>query len=119
VSTRPTGSARFAEQVVHQLPVVHAALPPTAAAVGLVACSTSSEGTVMAKTDQGAYDYACQVGGSVTGPVAVPVWGSCSGSRCWRLIVRDSDGDTAQACVSSAEYDRIRPGAFWHGRTDQ
>ena len=89
------------------------------AAVGLTACSASSEGTVMAKTDQGAYDYACQVGGSVTGPVAVPVWGSCSVPECWRLIIRDSDGDTAQACVSRAEYDRIRPGAFWHGRTDQ
>ena len=85
----------------------------------LIACGTSSEGAVVAKTDQAVYDYACRVGGSVTGPVAVPVWGACSVPECWRLIIRNSDGDTAQACVSRAEYDRIRPGAFWHGRTDR
>ena len=63
-----------------------------AAAFVLVACGGSSEGTVVAKTGQGAYDYACQAGGSVTGPVAVPVWGACSVPECWQLVVRDSDG---------------------------
>ena len=42
----------------------------------------------MAKTDQGVYDYACQAGATVTGPVAVPVWGACSVPECWRLVVR-------------------------------
>jgi hypothetical protein len=55
----------------------------------------------------------------VTGPVAVPVWGACSVPRCWRLVVRDSDGTTSTLCVSREVYDRTRPGAFWHGRTDQ
>ena len=47
----------------------------TAAAFVLLACGGTSEGTVVAKADQADYDYACQAGGSVTGPVAVPVWG--------------------------------------------
>jgi hypothetical protein len=47
----------------------------TAAAFVLVACGGTGEGTVVAKADQADYDYACQAGGSVTGPVAVPAWG--------------------------------------------
>jgi hypothetical protein len=54
----------------------------------LIACGTSSEGTVVAKADQGVYDYACQAGGTVTGPVAVPSWGTCSVPKCWRLVVQ-------------------------------
>lgn len=38
----------------------------------LISCGTSSEGTVVAKADQGVYDYACQAGGTVTDPVGVP-----------------------------------------------
>jgi hypothetical protein len=78
----------------------------------------SSEGTVVAKTEDGTYDYACQVGGTVTGPVAMPVWATCSAPGCWRLVVRDNDGDTSEPCVSRAEYDRTRVGEFRHGRTD-
>jgi hypothetical protein len=85
----------------------------------LIACGTSSEGTVVAKTDQAVYDYACRVGGSVTGPVAVPVWGACSVPECWRLVVRDIDGNTFAPCVSREEYDRTQLGAYWHGRTDR
>jgi hypothetical protein len=90
-----------------------------AAVFALVACGGSSEGTVIAKADQGAYDYACQAGGTVTGPVAVPAWGACSVPECWRLVVRDSDGNTSEPCVSREEYDRIPLGAFWHERTDR
>jgi hypothetical protein len=90
-----------------------------AAVFTLVACGSGGEGTVVAKAGQGSYDYACEVGGSVTGPVAVPVWGACSTPECWRLVVRDSDGNTSQPCVSREEYDRTPPGAFWHGRTDR
>lgn len=90
-----------------------------AAAFALVACGGTSEGTVMAKAHQGAYDYACRAGGSVTGPVAVPVWGACAVPECWRLVVRNSDGNTSEPCVSREEYDRTRLGAFWHGRTDR
>ena len=90
-----------------------------AAVLALVAWSGSSEGTVVAKTDQGDYDYACQMGGTVTGPVAVPAWGACSTPECWRLVVRDSDGSTFEPCVSRDEYDRTRVGAFWAGRTDR
>jgi hypothetical protein len=85
----------------------------------LIACGTSSEGTVVAKADQGVYDYACQAGGTVTGPVAVPSWGTCSVPKCWRLVVRDNDGNTSKPCVSREEYDRTQLGAFWHGRTDR
>jgi hypothetical protein len=96
------------------------ALVTGAAAVSaLVACGGSSEGTVVAKTDQGMYDIGCQAGGTMTGPVAVPVWGVCSAPACWRLVVRDSDGNTAEPCVSREEYDRTRLGAFWHERTDE
>ena len=42
----------------------------------------------------------------------------CAVPECWRLVVRSSDGDTFEACVSHEEYDRSRPGEFWHGRTD-
>jgi hypothetical protein len=89
------------------------------AVLALVACGGSSEGTVVAKTDHGAYDYGCQMGGTVTGPVAVPAWGACSVPECWRLVVRDSDGNMFEPCVSREEYDRTRPGEFWHGRTDR
>jgi hypothetical protein len=91
-----------------------------AAAFALVAFGgSSSEGTVVAKADRGAYDYGCQMGGTVTGPVAVPAWGACSVPECWRLVVRDSDGNMSEPCVSREEYDRTRPGEFWHGRTDR
>jgi hypothetical protein len=90
-----------------------------AAAFALVAAGGSSEGTVVAKSHQDAYDYACRAGGTVTGPVAVPAWGACSVPRCWRLVVRDNDGDTSQPCVSREEYDRTQPGVFWHGPTDR
>ena len=43
-----------------------------AAVCTLVACGSSSEGTVVAKSGQASYDHACQAGGTVTGPVAVP-----------------------------------------------
>jgi hypothetical protein len=89
----------------------------TVGAFSLVACG-STEGTVVAKTDQGVYDYSCQAGGTMTGPVAAPAWGSCSAPRCWLLVVRDSAGDTSEPCVSRDEYDRTRLGEFWHGRTD-
>jgi hypothetical protein len=90
-----------------------------AVVVALVAFGGGSEGTVVAKADEGAYDYACQAGGTVTGPVAVPAWGACSVPECWRLVVRDSDGKTSEPCVSREEYDRTRLGAFWHERTDR
>jgi hypothetical protein len=90
-----------------------------AAMFTLVAFSGGTEGTVVAKSDQGSYDYPCQAGGTVTGPVAVPAWGACSVPECWRLVVRDSDGNTSEPCVSREEYDRTHLGAFWRGRTDR
>jgi hypothetical protein len=93
-------------------------LSGAAAAIALVACGGGSEGTVVAKADQGEYDYACQAGGIVTSPVSAPAWGACSDPECWRLVVRDNDGNTSRPCVSRAEYDRTPLGAFWHGRTD-
>jgi hypothetical protein len=94
-------------------------LTGSAAAVALVACVSSSEGTVVAKADQGAYDHSCRAGGTMSGPVAVPVWGACSVPECWRLVVRDSNGDTSEPCVSREEYDRTQEGVFRHGRTDR
>jgi hypothetical protein len=89
------------------------------AVLTLAACGAGGEGTVVAKTERAVYDYSCQAGGSVTGPVAVPAWGTCSVPECWLLVVRDRDGTTSEPCVSRAEYDRTRVGAFRHGRTDR
>ena len=89
------------------------------AGVALAACGAGGEGTVVEKAGPVAYDHACQAGGTVSSPVAVPVWGSCSVPECWRLVVRDSAGATTEACVSRDEYDRTPMGAFWHGRTDR
>ena len=55
----------------------------------------------------------------MSGPVAVPVWGTCSVPECWRLVVRDSNGNTSEPCVSRQEYERTAVGAFWHGPTDR
>jgi hypothetical protein len=90
----------------------------TAAALPLVDWG-ASEGTVVAKNDSGVYDYGCQAGSTVAGPVAVPVWGACSAPTCWRLLVRDTDGNTWQPCVNREEYDRTPVGSFWHRRTDE
>ena len=94
-------------------------LTGAAAVSALTACGGRSEGTVVAKTDQGVYDIGCQAGSTMTGPVAVPVWGACSEPVCWRLVVRDSDGNRAEPCVSREEYDRTRLGTFWRERTDR
>jgi hypothetical protein len=92
-----------------------------AGAAGLstfIACGDRSEGTVVAKAEQGVYAQACQAGGALTGPVAVPVWGSCSDPECWRLVIRDRGGNTSQPCVSRDEYDRTQLGTFWREQTD-
>ena len=41
--------------------------------IAVVAYGGGSE-AVVAKATEGVYDYACQAGSTVTGPVAVPVW---------------------------------------------
>jgi hypothetical protein len=106
--------------VLSQTQYLLGALVTVAAATALPLVSWGDiEGTVVAKNDRGVYDYGCQAGSTVTGPVAVPVWGACSAPKCWRLLVRDTDGNTWQPCVSRAEYDRTPVGAFWHGRTDE
>ena len=87
-----------------------------AAAFAFVVFGGSSEGTVVAKIDQGAYGFGCQMGSFVTSPVAVPVWGACSEAECWPLVVRDGDGNTSEPCVSREEYDRTQLGSFFHER---
>ena len=103
----------------YQLLGVFAAASAAALAAVAYGSGSGNEGTVVAKADRGVYDHACQAGGTVTGPVAVPGWGACSAAECWRLVVRDSDGDTFEPCVSREEYDRTQPGTFWHERTDR
>ncbi|MDT7581207.1 MAG: hypothetical protein QOK35_2471 [Pseudonocardiales bacterium] len=93
-------------------------LAGAAAALALVACGGGVEGTVVAKTHEGGYDYGCQAGGTMSSPVAVPAWGVCAAPKCWRLIVQDNDGNRSEPCVDRAVYDRIRVGDFWHERTD-
>jgi hypothetical protein len=105
--------------VIRTRPLLGALVTAAVTAFMLAAQGVSSEGTVMTKTDQGVYDYACQTGATVTGPVAVPVWGVCSVPKCWRLVVRNIDGTTFEPCVSREEYDRTQLGAYWHGRTDR
>jgi hypothetical protein len=87
--------------------------------IALVTCGGGGEGTVVAKAYQGGGDPSCQASGIVTAPVSVPVSEVCSVPECWRLIIRDSDGYTFGACVSSEEYDRTRLGGFWHRQTDR
>jgi hypothetical protein len=99
--------------------VLGALLTGAATVAALVACSGSSEGTVVAKGQQAGDDFGCQMGGTLTGPVAVPAWAACSDPQCWQLVVRESDGTVFELCVSREEYDRTQLGAFWHGRTDR
>jgi hypothetical protein len=105
--------------VIRARPLLGALVTAAVAAFVLAAYGGSSEGTVVAKTDQGVYDYACQTAATLTGPMAVPVWGACSVPKCWRLVVRKSDGTTFEPCVSRDDYDRMRLGAYWHRRTDR
>jgi hypothetical protein len=95
-----------------------ALLTGAASMFALVVGSAGTEGTVVAKLEGGVHSYACRAGGTLTGPVAVPVWGTCSTPECWRLVVRDNDGDIVKPCVDRDEYDRTQLGAFWRGRTD-
>jgi hypothetical protein len=87
--------------------------------VALVACGGGREGTVVAKAHQDTDDNACQASAIVTAPVSVPVSEVCSVPECWRLAIRDSDGNKFDACVSTDEYDRSHVGEFWHERTDR
>ena len=105
--------------MIRTRPLLGALITAPVAAFVLAAYGGGSEGTVVAKAHQGTYDRACQASGIVTAPLTVPVSEVCSVPECWRLVIRDSDGDTFQVCVSSQEYDRSRLGEFWHERTDQ
>ena len=105
--------------VIRTRPLLGALVTAAVGVFMLAAYGGSSEGTVVTKTDQGVYDYACQTGATLTGPVAVPVWGVCSVPKCWRLVVRNIDGTTFEPCVSREEYDRMQQGAYWRGRTDR
>ena len=85
----------------------------------LVVFGTRSEGTVVGKAMPGADNSLCRSSSNLTGPLAAGTRAACSVPACWRLVVRDSSGDTSEPCVSREEYDRTQPGAFWHGRTDR
>jgi hypothetical protein len=99
--------------------VLGALVTGAATAAALAACSDGSEGTVVSKAQLDADDFACRMGGTLTGPVSVPAWGACADPQCWQLVVRASDGNAFPLCVSREEYDRTQVGAFWHGRTDR
>jgi hypothetical protein len=90
-----------------------------AGVVALFACGSGAEGTVVAKAHQGAYDRACQASGIVTAPLSAPVSEVCSVPECWRLVLRDGNGDMFDACVTQQEYDGSHVGEFWHERTDR
>ena len=93
-------------------PLLGALVTAAVAVFMLAAYGGGSEGTVVAKTDKGVYDYACQPGATVTGPIAVPV-GVCSVPKCWRLVVRDIDGTTfepASAARSTTACNGARTG---------
>jgi hypothetical protein len=82
--------------------------------IALVACSGSSEGTVVAKAGP-IYNYSSCSTGNVVGPMGVATWGSCSSPTCWRLDIRDSSGNTTELCVRRELYDAAEVDAFWHG----
>jgi len=88
------------------------------AVITLVACSGSSEGTVVAKVGP-ISDYAYCPAGNVVGPMGVATQGSCSGPTCWRLDIRDSSGKTTELCVRRQLYDAAQLGTFWHQPTDR
>jgi hypothetical protein len=68
--------------VIRPGPLLGALITAAVAAFVLAAYGGSREGTVVAKTDKGVYDYACRTGAAVTVSVAVPVWGVCSVPKC-------------------------------------
>jgi hypothetical protein len=84
----------------------------------LVACSGSSEGTVVAKAGP-VYNYAYCPTGNVVGPMGVATRGSCSRPTCWRLDIRDSSGNMTGVCVRRELYDAAQLGTFWHDPTDR
>ena len=86
--------------------------------ITLVACSGSSEGTVVAKGGP-VYNYAYCPTGNVVGPMGVAAWGSCSAPTCWRLDIRDSSGNMTGVCVRRELYDAAQLGTFWHDPTDR
>jgi hypothetical protein len=88
------------------------------AVITLVACSGSSEGTVVAKVGP-SHDYAYCPAGNVVGPMGVATRGSCSAPTCWRLDIRDSSGNMTELCVRRELYDATQLGTFWHGPTDR
>jgi hypothetical protein len=88
------------------------------AVITLVACSGSSEGTVVAKLGPTS-DYTYCPAGNVVGPMGVATQGSCSGRTCWRLDIRDSSGNMAELCVRRESYDSAQLGTFWHEPTDR
>lgn len=91
------------------------AVAGAAATFALAGCGATSDGTVVAKTDQGPYDYACGAGARMINPFAVPVWGACSDPKCWRLVVQHEDGTVSEPCVSRSEYDSTEIGGFYYG----
>jgi hypothetical protein len=88
------------------------------AVITLVACSGSSEGTVVAKLGPTS-DYTYCPAGNVVGPMGVATQGSCSVRTCWRLDIRDSSGNMAELCVRRELYDAAQLGTFWHEPTDR
>jgi len=95
------------------------ALVTAVAAFVLAVYGGSSEGTVVAKTGQGVYDYACQTGATVTGPVAVSVCGVCSVPE----VLAAGRPQHRRHHVRTMRQPRgVRPhqlGAYWHARTDR
>jgi hypothetical protein len=86
--------------------------------ITLVACSGSSEGTVVAKVGPSSDSAYCPAA-NVVGPMGVATRGSCSGPTCWRLDIRDSSGNMTGLCVRRELYDAAQLGTFWHAPTDR
>jgi hypothetical protein len=88
------------------------------AVIALVACSGSSEGTVVAKAGP-ISDYTSCPAGNVVGPMGVATLGSCSSPTCWRLDIREGSGNITELCVRRDLYDAAQLGTFWHVPTDR
>lgn len=81
----------------------------------LIACGGSSEGTVV---DQGVDDIGCQAGGTMTGPVAVPVLGCVPGAG---VLTAGRSRQRREYGQAPREPRKVQPHAMryvWHERTD-
>lgn len=84
-----------------------AVLATAVAALGLAGCGGISAGTVTAKSYEASYtSYSTTMAGKV--PITMPI----TQPECFRLDLRNEDGETGHVCVTAASWDSTNVGDF-------